>query len=107
MAINQEHRDIPVDELMERSWFRKTIVAFVSGALIGGVLTTWFGPRLISWWAEPPAFLGVSCRPAIMWAFRRFEWLQMFGLIGGGILAIILYSIFFKRKNQASNLEIS
>jgi hypothetical protein len=87
--------------VVQKSSFKKIMVAFITGAFLGGVLTTWLAPRLISWWAEPPAFIGVSCRPAIEWAFHRFEWMQTIGLIGGGTLTLVLYLMFFRRRDRS------
>lgn len=88
---------------MQKSNFRRTLLAFLSGALIGGVIATWFGPRVIGWWAEPPAYIGVSCRPAIEWAFRQFGWIQVSGLIAGGVLALVLALTIFRRKPSELN----
>jgi hypothetical protein len=93
---------------MSGSTIKRFFRTFAIGALIGAILASWFGPRGIAWYAEPPAYIGISCKPAIEWAFGRFQYLQLFGVVAGGALSAFLgMSVFHKRKEIAAHEEPS
>ena len=60
------------------------------GALVGTLLSSWLGPRVIAWWFEPPVYNGVNCRPATEWAMGRLLWVQIIGLGLGLVLGLLL-----------------
>jgi hypothetical protein len=88
-------------------WQRKTIGYFTNmkkilriagiGALIGTILTTWIGPRVIAWYFDPPTSIGVSCKSATEWAMNSMRWTQIWGLLLGTVAGGIV-ALFFKKK---------
>jgi hypothetical protein len=60
------------------------------GIVLGVVLATWLGPKVLLWWFEPPADIGINYRPAIEWAMNRLVWIQIVGSAAGLILGLML-----------------
>jgi len=70
------------------------------GLVLGVVLATWLGPKILLWWFEPPADIGINYRPAIEWAMSRLVWIQIGGVSAGLILGLIV-GLALKRSPQA------
>lgn len=78
----------------------KRFLSFVlSFAAIGTLLSSWFAPRMIAWYFEPPVEIGVNCRPAVEWGLEKLQWAQMAGIAGGALLGLILWA-FFKPRDR-------
>ena len=67
---------------------RLSIYALI-GTIIGIVLSSWLGPKVLLWWFEPPADIGINYRPAIEWAMTRLVWIQIGGVVAGLILGLM------------------
>ena len=67
---------------------RLSIYALI-GMIVGVVLSSWLGPKVLLWWFEPPADIGINYRPAIEWAMNRLVWIQIVGVSLGLILGIM------------------
>jgi hypothetical protein len=71
------------------------------GALIGAVLTALFAPGVIAWYFNPPVEMGgFSCSDPIAWALKRLQWAQLWGVIVGGILGLIMYGVMQRRRGR-------
>lgn len=68
------------------------------GALLGVVLSCLYGPKVISWWFEPPVDVGYNCRPATDWAMKRLMLVQIASLLLGALLATGILKVFKKRE---------
>lgn len=73
---------------------KKLVLYLISGAAIGGVLTSIFAPGLIAWYFEPPVEIGVNCRPAVDWALSHLQGAQTIGLIVGAAVGAVIYFKF-------------
>jgi len=67
------------------------------GMVLGVVLATWLGPKVLLWWFEPPADIGINYRPAIEWAMNRLVWIQIVG-IGLGLILGIMAGLAIRRS---------
>jgi hypothetical protein len=68
------------------------------GVVVGAILATWLGPKILGWYFEPPADIGINYRPAIDWAMRRLIWFQIAGIVLGFVGGIVLG--FLTRKKE-------
>ena len=81
--------------------FGKIAKVFAIGGGLGAILTTWVGPKVIPWYYEPGAPMGVTCRPSIEGALAKLQWAQIIGIIIGGIIAwIVFYGLVGKKQHD-------
>jgi hypothetical protein len=69
------------------------------GGLIGGMLATWFAPKMISWYFKPGAPMGVDCVPSVEKAMHQLALSQAGGVVGGGVLGLLIFFAFSKRRH--------
>jgi len=79
---------------------KNLVSLFLFGGLLGGLITGWFSPDMITWYFTPPVDI-ISCAPATAWAMNRLVLLETFGVIGGGLALVILYVLFAKKKRNS------
>jgi hypothetical protein len=73
----------------------------LGGALIGIALTTWLAPGMITWYFKPPVEMGgFSCTAPIQWALRRLQGAQLWGVVVGGILGLVMYGVIQMRHRR-------
>jgi hypothetical protein len=71
------------------------------GAFIGAVLTALLAPGVIAWYFNPPVEMGgFSCTAPIAWALKRLQWAQLWGVIVGGVLGLVVYGIVQRRRGR-------
>ena len=71
----------------------------LGGAMLGAALTAWLAPGMIAWYFNPPVEMGgFSCTPPIAWALRRLQWAQLWGVVVGGILGLVVYGVVQRRR---------
>jgi hypothetical protein len=71
----------------------------LGGAILGAALTAWFAPGVIAWYFNPPVEMGgFSCTVPIQWALRRLQWAQLWGVVVGGVLGLIVYGVVQRRR---------
>ncbi len=75
---------------------KKILGTFALGAIGGAILVSVVGPDLLAWYFEPPAFMGVTCQPAAVWAVHAFQRLQLGAISVCGVLALILAQMLKK-----------
>jgi hypothetical protein len=69
------------------------------GAIIGAALTAWLAPGVIAWYFNPPVEMGgFSCTAPIQWALRRLQWAQLWGVVVGGVLGLVVYGVVQRRR---------
>ncbi len=73
------------------------------GGLLGGLITGWASPRMITWYFTPPVDI-ISCAPATEWAMGRLILLETIGVIAGAVFVVVLY-IFFGKKKRNTDLS--
>lgn len=81
---------------------RKMIKYMIVGGAIGGMLSTWLGPKWISWYFTPPVNFGINCTAPVDWALNRFQWTQFVGVGAGAAVTLILYFVFRKNRNNVT-----
>jgi hypothetical protein len=73
----------------------------LGGALIGIALTTWLAPGMITWYFKPPVETsGFSCTAPIQWALGRLQKVQLWGVVVGGILGLVIYGVVQARSRR-------
>ncbi len=67
------------------------------GVLLGFALSSFFSPKLILWYSEPPYQLGVNCTAAIDWGLTQIIRWQVAGMF---IFALGLwtFSVVVRKK---------
>ena len=79
---------------------RVTISSLVC-ALIFGLLATWLGPKMISYWYTPPVPAGAAsafnCTDAVNWAMNKLVLTQLVGTVIGVVVGIVL-GVLMHRK---------
>ena len=63
-------------------------------ALLFGLLATWLGPRIISYWYSPPVAAGAAaafnCTEAVNWAMNKLVLTQVIGSLVGVFVGILI-----------------
>jgi hypothetical protein len=79
---------------------RVTISALIA-ALVFGLLATWLGPKMISYWYTPPVPAGAAsafnCADAVNWAMNKLVLTQLIGSLIGFIVGMVL-GVVMRRK---------
>jgi hypothetical protein len=79
---------------------RVTISSLVC-ALIFGLLATWLGPKMISYWYTPPVPAGAAsafnCTDAVNWAMNKLVLTQLIGSLIGVVVGLVL-GVIVRRK---------
>ena len=71
----------------------------LGGAIIVAALTAWLAPGVIAWYFNPPVEMGsFSCTAPIAWALKRLQWAQLWGVVGGGVLGLVVYGVVQRRR---------
>jgi hypothetical protein len=70
---------------------RRILTAVIAGALIGIVLATWLGPRVLTWWFTPPAgVMLTNASEAVRWGMDRLVHAQLISLLVGAVLGLVV-----------------
>ena len=79
--------------------FNKNLNIAFSGGLLGGVLMTFLGPKMIGVLLTPPVSFGVNCEPATIYSMQKLITAQVVGIFLGIIITFFLrYKIFGGKK---------
>lgn len=73
-----------------KSSFKMVMFSIVFFMLLAVVLTTLLMPKVIGWYFEPPAAMGISCGPSIRWAVERFVFAQLISVLIGAIIGLLV-----------------
>jgi ABC-type phosphate/phosphonate transport system permease subunit len=70
-------------------------------ALIFGLLATWLGPKMISYWYTPPVAAGAAsafnCTEAVNWAMNKLVLTQLVGTVIGVVVGLVLGIVMRRR----------
>ena len=70
-------------------------------ALVFGLLATWLGPKMISYWYTPPVPAGAAsafnCTDAVNWAMNKLVLTQLIGSVIGLLVGMVL-GVLMRRK---------
>jgi F0F1-type ATP synthase assembly protein I len=78
---------------------RRVLTSICVGALVGIILTTWLGPRILTWWFTPPAgVMLTNASEAVRWGMDRLVHAQVISLLIGALLGLVAGVLLFRRK---------
>jgi tellurite resistance protein TehA-like permease len=73
---------------------KRVTISSLIFALIFGLLATWLGPKMISYWYTPPVAAGAAsafnCTEAVNWAMNKLVLTQLVGSIIGLVVGMIV-----------------
>lgn len=73
---------------------KRVSIAALLCALIFGLLATWLGPKMISYWYTPPVAAGAAaafnCTEAVQWAMNKLILTQLIGSVIGLVVGIVV-----------------
>ena len=73
----------------------------LGGAILVAALTAWLAPGVIAWYFNPPVEMGgFSCTAPIQWALRRLQRVQLWGVVVGGVLGLVMYGVVQARHRR-------
>ena len=75
------------------------------GVLVALATASVYMPKIIEWYFEPPSNIGISCAPAITWAFQKFQVAQWVS-VGIGAVAGFFVGLRLSRKKTPASVEI-
>lgn len=91
----------PVTPAPAGSSGKRTLLELLAGAVIGFVAWSFVGPKVISWWYEPPASEALSCASSVTLALKQFVWMQLvITLIGAVVVALFMFLVRRKLKSR-------
>ena len=80
---------------------RVSIAALLCG-MIFGVLATWLGPKMISYWYAPPVPAGAAsafnCTDAVNWAMHKLVLTQIIGTLVGLVAGAVIGGLASRRS---------
>jgi hypothetical protein len=63
---------------------------------------------VIAWYFNPPVEMGgFSCTAPIAWALKRLQWAQLWGVIVGGVLGLVMYGVVQRRRGKKATQHSS
>lgn len=75
--------------------FHKNLNIAFAGGLLGLVLMTFLGPKLIGLILTPPVSFGVNCEPATIFSMQKLIIAQIVGIVFGIIITFFIrYKLF-------------
>jgi membrane associated rhomboid family serine protease len=84
---------------------RRTAIVTLVCALVFGILASWLGPKMITYWYAPPVPSGGAsafhCTDAVMWAMSKLVWTQIVGSAVGAIVGLVVGLLLGRRAAAA------
>jgi len=81
---------------------KRTTISCLLFALIFGLLATWLGPKMISYWYAPPVQAGAAsafnCTEAVNWAMNKLVLTQVVGSVIGVAVGLIVGIVMRQRS---------
>jgi hypothetical protein len=82
---------------------RRVAIASLVFALVFGLLATWLGPKMISYWYSPPVPAGAAaafnCTDAVNWAMNKLVLTQLIGSAIGFVVGLVV-GVLMRRKPE-------
>lgn len=72
----------------------------VISALAFAGMASWFAPKAIAWYFDPPVNIGINCRAATEWSMNRLQKAQGFGFICGAVFGLVLWLTLRARNRK-------
>jgi uncharacterized membrane protein YeaQ/YmgE (transglycosylase-associated protein family) len=73
---------------------KRVTISSLIFALIFGLLATWLGPKMISYWYTPPVPAGAAsafnCTDAVNWAMNKLVLTQLVGSVIGFLVGMVV-----------------
>jgi hypothetical protein len=79
---------------------KRTAILALLGGLVFGLAATLLGPKLITYWYQPPAPHAFDCTAQVQWGLYRLVWTQ-FIATGFGLLVGVIISLLLRHKKAA------
>jgi hypothetical protein len=80
---------------------KRATVSSLLFALIFGLLATWLGPKMISYWYTPPVPAGAAsafnCTDAVNWAMNKLVLTQLIGSLIGFVVGLVV-GVLMRRR---------
>jgi hypothetical protein len=89
--------NLPQTSSSGSSSFKRVLVIMIVTVLACVVAVSIYMPKMIAWYAEPPTAVGVSCAPSIRWALDKLQVTQLYAMIVGVVLGLLI-GFRFRRK---------
>lgn len=84
----------------------KILYGTATFALLGALLSSYIGPKIIAWYFDPPVNIGVNCRQAVEWSMAKLQVTQFFGLLAGIVIGLVAM-IFFTHPKKPKTISPS
>ncbi len=73
---------------------KRTAILVLFCALVFGIVASWLGPKVITYWYAPPVPSGAAsafnCTDAVAWAMSKLVWTQIVGSVVGAIIGLVV-----------------
>lgn len=80
---------------------KRATISSLLFALIFGLLATWLGPKMISYWYTPPVPAGAAsafnCTDAVNWAMNKLVLTQLVGSLIGFVVGLVV-GVLMRRR---------
>jgi uncharacterized membrane protein YjjB (DUF3815 family) len=81
---------------------RRVSISTLVGALVLGILATWLGPKMITYWYAPPVVKPYNCTEEVTWAMHRLVSTQIIGTLAGAVIGVVIGILLSRRKPEAA-----
>lgn len=78
---------------------RFLIVALAVAGLVS-LAVGWFAPSWIAWYYTPPVEIGVTCKPAVVWAIDVYRKTLLAGGAGGFLIGLAVAGVNAQLLNK-------
>ena len=72
---------------------KRFAIVVVAIAALCVLVVGWAAPSLIAWYFTPPVEIGVTCKPAVVWAIDVYRKTLLAGAGGGFLLGVVAATI--------------
>ena len=81
---------------------KRTAIAALVCAIVFGILATWLGPKMISYYYAPPVTnsLSSACNESISWAMNKLVLTQLAGTALGLVIGLVI-GILMRKKSSS------
>lgn len=84
-----------------RTSFNTHFMRMLLFGLAAAGLVSWFAPKMISWYFQPPVDIGLNCGPATAWSMNRLRLCQFIGF-GVGVVGGAMFTFSRGRAKDAA-----
>ncbi len=72
---------------------KRFLLVALTVAGMASLAVGWFAPSFIAWYYTPPVELGVTCKPAVVWAIDVYRKTLLSGAAGGFLLGLLVATV--------------